>query len=183
MITYIPDMADQAVGLLLSQYQRAPRYTAWVRALVSGAQSIEDICFDLLVTDNPTDATGATLDRWGRVVGQSRRGLPDSEYGRFIEARSKAAVSESDVESVLELWADLTAESEVIWSQLQGGVALMAWRGTPLRPALRDRVKDFMEEIRPGGLSFVLVEAAPKEAAFRFDIGPGFDSGELARWL
>lgn len=58
-----------------------------VAALATPAQALEDALWQLLVQRTVDTAIGVQLDVIGRVVGQSRDGLGDDSYRRYIRAR------------------------------------------------------------------------------------------------
>lgn len=183
-ITYIPNYADQAVALLPSPYHGAERIEALTRAAAAAPQVIEDATFDAMVGDNPTDAAGVTLDRWGRIVGQPRRGLTDEEYRRFIEARIQANIAGSSIEELIELWEAVTAPGEIRHFQLSpAAYALVVFRNTPMRPTLRARVRELMKAVQPAGIGMTLIEAPATDAAYQYDEGPGLNVGAFARIL
>lgn len=181
-LVYIPDYASMAQGLLLSQYNESPRVQALIAACAGGFQAIEDTGFDLLVSTTLSAATGWALDQWGVVVGEPRRGLDDGNYRRFIEARILANLSEGTTDDLIRVFGIIAGPGEVEhWALYPAGFGLSIQRTEPLSDEMRDRIRAFMEEIRPAGVDMTLIEA-PLDA-FQYDAGPGFDEGQFARIL
>ncbi len=182
MISYTPDHAERAVAEMLSQDRRKPRLVAAVRARSKATQTKEDLYFDLLLSNNVDDATGDLLDRWGRFVLEPRGGLEDEAYRGFVRARIAANLSGGTIDELLSIFASITAPSVVANVELYpAGFSLTAVRADPLDDDLRARVRVFMHEIKPGGVGMTMIESTT--VAFTYDIGPGFDAGELSRIL
>lgn len=183
-IQYIPDYEQRSSQLLPQQFRRAKRVDTFVRLAGRVAQRIEDICFDLLVADNPDNATGELLDVWGRTVGERRKGLNDREYRRFITARIMANIAPDDIESIVAVWELITEPDEVQLFWLRpGAFALVAHHQEPLTASIRRRIRAIMESIIPSGIGVTLIEAGPRRHTYTYDEGPGLDDGEFARIL
>lgn len=182
MISYIPDHADRAVADMLSQDRTKPRLVAGVRASACMAQWLEDIAFDLLLSNNIENATGNLLDRWGRFVGEPRGGLDDEAYRGFVSARLAANLSGGTIDELLRIIASTTAPSKV-WQEdlFPGAFALICERAQPMSDSLRARVSGFVRDLKAGGIGLTMIETTTN--AFTYDDGPGFDAGELSRIL
>lgn len=181
-LVYIPDYADQAVALLLSQFQRAPRIVGLVRALAGPAQMLEDIGFDVMLTDSVDVAPGVVLDRWGRLVGEPRRGASDDVYRPFVQARITANNALGSPDDFIDLWQTVTGAEQVRFIALDpAAFMLRVLPDSPLSDELRERIRNFINSIRPAGIGLVMIEALP--GALTYDNGPGYDAGAYARIL
>lgn len=182
MIPYIPNHKERAVADMLSQDRIKPRMVALVRASACMAQCLEDIAFDLLLSNSIENATGDLLDRWGRFVGAARGGLEDEAYRGFVRARLAANLSGGTVDELLRIFASITAPSKV-WQEdlFPGAFALICERAQPLSDSLRARVRGLMRDLKAGGVGLTMIETTTN--AFTYDNGPGFGSGELSRIL
>ncbi len=181
-MAYIANHAERAVSDLLSQDRSKPRIVALVRASACMSQCLEDIAFDLLISNNVNDATGELLDRLGRFVSEPRGGLEDEAYRGFVRARIAANLSGGTVDELVSILRSITAPSVVANVELYpAGFALTVVRTDPLADSLRARVRGLMFEVKPGGVGMTLIEVTA--AAFTLDDGPGFDAGELSRIL
>lgn len=182
MVSYIPDHAARAVELMLSQDRSKPRMVAAVRGTAEASQWIEDVVFDLLISNNVDDATGSLLDRWGRFVMEPRGGLADEDYRGFVRARLAANLSGGTIDEMLMVFASITAPAVVTNAELYpAGFALTAVLANPLGDDLRARVRVFMRNLKAGGVGLTLIESTA--VAFTYDDGPGFDAGELSRLI
>lgn len=183
MISYIPDHADRAVAVMLSQDRCKPRLVAAVRARSKATQAKEDLYFDLLLSNNIENATGNLLDRWGRFVGEPRGGLEDEAYRGFVSARLAANLSGGTIDELLRIFAGITAPSKV-WQEdlFPGAFALICERAQPMPDSLRARVRGFVRDLKAGGIGLTMIETTTN-VAFTYDDGPGFDAGELSRIL
>lgn len=107
MPTQITDHSDQAVARLHSIHKDKANIEALVRLLVDPIQPIEDTLWQLLTERLIDTAIGEQQNVLGRIVGQPRDGLSDSDYRRHIRAR--IAVSKSKG-----LWTDLIAVARLL---------------------------------------------------------------------
>lgn len=182
MIEYVPDHAARAVADMLSQDQSKPRLVAVIRAAARAFQCIEDLAFDLIVSNTVENATGALLDRWGRVVGEARGGLDDEAYRGFVRARMAANVSGGTTDELLSIIASVTAPAVVQQVDLfPAAFALIVSRAQPLPDLLRERVRGFVRDLKAAGVGLTMIEKTGNP--FTYDDGPGFDVGELSRIL
>ena len=181
---YNPDIAGRTARLVPSVYRDAERIQALFASVAETAQHFEDASYGVLVSDAPETAWGNVLDRWGRVVGQGRGGLTDDEYRTFVEARQIANRAGSNIDDLLQVWQLITAPGEHRHFRLPpAGFSLLVWRSRPMRPSYARRVVALMDDIRPAGVEMTLIEAGDKDAAYRYDDGPGLDNGAFARAL
>jgi hypothetical protein len=114
-IALVDNHTEQALGLLISQYQGLPRLSGLVAAITNRLQEFDDCNWDVInkrlldYTDrngNPAHAVGAQLDTIGRIVGQGRAGQDDATYLVFIRARiflNKSRARHDDVIKLLRL--------------------------------------------------------------------------------
>lgn len=86
-IELVEDHREDALALLLTQFQDKPRLAAVLCAFVDPAQETEDAAWQLLTERDLDTAVGAQLDMLGRLVGEAREGRADSEYRPFVRAR------------------------------------------------------------------------------------------------
>ncbi len=107
MTTQITDHSDQAVARLHTIHKAKANIEALVRMLVDPIQTIEDTLWQLLTERLIDTAIGEQLNVLGRIVGQTRDGLSDSDYRRHIRARISVNKSKG-------LWTDLIAVARLI---------------------------------------------------------------------
>jgi len=184
------DHAGRAVDQLHTWLQTKQRVVAVVRGLAAGAQRAEDQFWELLTSDMPEVATGATLTRWGRLVGQDRGTLSDEDYRRVIQAAVLANRCPGDGDSLLRIWQILTAATatRLVETFVGGGATftLYARRESPLSDSMRTRVVALMQIAKPAGVSMALVETVgprPLMGFFTSDTEGTLDAAPLARVL
>ena len=160
-LVYIPDHPERMVHALPSQDWSKPRLTALVRAIGEGIQTMEDTLFDLLIGGAFPAATGATLDLWGRLVGEERLDLSDLDYRRFIRARILVNRCNGTVDELLTIWAMITGPDNLyrLSPMYPAGYTLTVVRTTFLSEAMRRRVRRMMEDAKPAGVTTEYVEA------------------------
>jgi len=163
---------DRAVELLLTQDQRAPRLVGFVRALMAGAQQLEDDLFNLLVSMDLDLAVGALLDRLGAWVDEDRGVLTDAEYRQVIQLKLFALWCSSNTDDMITI-AQLGSGGTVTnWPLYPAGGALEVTTDELMTEAHRTRVGRFLEIARPAGVALHAYNTA-------FD-GFGFDDDETA---
>lgn len=179
-IERIVDHATRALAFVLSQFTDATNIRKLVRIAAGSVQDAEDAAFSLAVDRLLTTAEGAQLDQYGKIVGAPRNGLIDADYSRVLQARIKANRSNGQPDQITGVVSLLLSLSPIVYK----------WRGTAhysllwqVEQATPDdwaaTVRGFVEDMTPAGVSFEATEGVA--GAFRFDSGPGFDAGKLAR--
>jgi hypothetical protein len=90
---------------MLWQHASKPRLQAIVAAFAAGAQHSENLIFAVIVGATTVGgAEGASLDRWGEVVGEFRGGLADDEdYRRFIALRVRVNTEHPSTDAMWEI--------------------------------------------------------------------------------
>jgi len=160
LLQKIWSVGDEAIDRLIGVYQRQPRWQGLMRGLAAGLQRIEDDAYDVLFSTVLELAGGDALDQWGRLVGEPRRGLKDSEYRPFIAARILANLSDGTPAELIEIYEIVTVANDVLhWDHYPAGFRLTAVRDDPMSDARASRVVRLMKDIKPGGVQMVLCEA------------------------
>jgi hypothetical protein len=157
---YVESRADRALDRMLSRYRGADRIEAVYQAIGDGAQLLEDLAFDVLVSTTIADATGDALDQWGAVVGVDRQGARDREYRRYIRAQVLVNKSLGSVDELTEIYETLTEPSRVLHNAHHpSGFRLTAYRADYLPDRAVPRVKRIMDRSKPAGKAMSLVES------------------------
>lgn len=86
-IAWVEDHGDDAVALLLSQFQGKPRIEALVRAYLAGVQDLHDAIYQVLIGIWIDGAEGVQLDGIGEILGLPRSGWTDTTYRVFLRAQ------------------------------------------------------------------------------------------------
>lgn len=160
-LQYIPDHRTRALTLMPSQFQEErPVLAAFMHALGEGSQTLEDVIFDLMVGTRFDAATGANLDIWGDLVGETRGALRDTDYRRFIAARILANRSSGEGDDLIEIAQLITAESTVwLEAYFPAELIITVFRESPMTDAVVDRVAAMMSEVRGIGIKLQVIEA------------------------
>jgi len=173
---------DRAVELLLSQDRQRPRLVAFVRALMAGAQRLEDDLFELLVSMDLDVATGPFLDRLGAWVDEPRGALSDEAYRQVVQLKLFALWCRSSTDDLITIAQIGTAPSTVThWPLYPAGGALEVLTDDGLSEARVARVARFLEAARPAGVALHAYHAPV--AGFGFDDDTdalGWDEGVWA---
>ena len=175
----------EAVDELLSQFRQRANILGYVTGLMVPMQALEDNALLLRTERLLSTAVGAQLDRYGDLVGEPRGSLADADYRRFVQARILANLNGGNGDRMIEVFRLIagpkTTGTAVAYAQVGVGPAysLTILRDAPLATDVASRVADTMDAIRPAGVGHRLVEA-DGALAFQFDVGPGFDLGELS---
>lgn len=191
------DMQDEALGLLPSQYADATNLRAFVGALATPFQAIDD-CLQQMQAGLYIDAAqGVQLDNLGQRVGLQRRGGPyptgtetDASYRRRIVAKSLANRSQGTTPEMQDVFSALFA-GNIISTDVQdvypAAFVLQLYLTTTLTA---DEVQDaiaFMFLCKPAGVrceGIVIVT----DPVFAFDgyptpPGAGYDVGVWADYI
>jgi Protein of unknown function (DUF2612) len=159
-----------------------------IQALAGPAQDLENALQQLLLDRTVSTATGVQLDLLGRVVGQARLGLDDTDYRRTLQARIATNGSRGNAESLIRvavlLVQDATGDAVVTVTNEGAATCIVELDGIATTGALAALIFSFLVEAVSAGVRLQLRwgESPPAEW-FRLDIGPGLDQGHLAGGL
>ena len=185
-LVYIPNHAQIALERTPLQFHQ-PRITALIQALALGVQCLEDAIFDLDISSTLPNATGATLDQWGSLVGERRGGLSDDDYRVFIEAKLLVLRSNGTPDELIEIFRRITApQISIRYAQYpRASFGLWVLRSEAMSDRRALRVGEFMRQAKPGGTEMWLVESITGYFGFKDDPGhPGVpeDAGDSLGW-
>ena len=119
----IAPVAQLALDRLTQQFRDKANIVAFVTALATPAQALEDALQQLLTQRTIYTATGATLDALGKLVGQARNGLADDDYRRYIAARVRANSSDGLPEQLIAICRLVVDDDIVSYTYRNLGVA------------------------------------------------------------
>ena len=156
-LTYDPLLGQSVYNRLLGQDKDKTVIVALATATGNALQAMEDAFFDFATSFPLTVATGAALDRWGAIVGQTRLGLVDADYRRMIQAKILINLCNGSIDAI----------SKIVQTQIEFG---NAWTVTPdaglyyvcfLTPAALPRqvlraIKRGMIDVHPVGIEMHL---------------------------
>lgn len=176
------DHADAAAKRLPQQFKTKPRIVALLRALVSPAQDLEAVFWDLIERSVDT-ANDATLDLIGRIVGQDRNGLDNDTFRRYIRARITTRRSNGLLETVIKV-CRLIVNDPNLYVQTQItpiATLIVRLRTVAVDNAVAAVVIAFLLQTVSAGVRVTVEwsESIPGNT-FTLDIVPGLDVGHLA---
>ena len=178
----ITDHVDEAKGDLLSQFKDKSRVVKFTEIVGTQYQIIEDWFYEILNERMLDNAIGYQLDVLGKIVGGIARwrwGLVDDDYRKLIKVAVRINNSDANAEDTTEIIADLV-DAPVRYIQVQPAHYRGEWiRATRNTDAWLAEVNKQLPRIMASGVDWALVEGVT--GAFRFDSGPGFDQGKLAK--
>lgn len=109
-----PTKNTNVVGLglsrLISRYQGLPNITALLTSYLTEVQAAEDAAWDVFTLANISSAVGNALDLIGKIVGQAREGLSDTQYRVAIGLRILANRSNGRVPDLLKIASTLASQ-------------------------------------------------------------------------
>lgn len=191
------NMQDEALGLLPSQYANATNLRAFVGALSTPFQSIDD-CLQQMQAGMYLDlAAGVQLDHLGARVGLQRRGGPyptgtetDDDYRRRIRAKSLANRSQGTTPEMQEVFALLLA-GKIVGADVQdvypAAFVLQLYVTSALTAAEIEDSIQFMLWCKPAGVRCegIVVVTDPVFAFLGYPSPPGagYDVGAWADYI
>lgn len=189
----IADIAGRMKGWLYWQFRNADNYASVIDAIAGEVQALEDALFDVLTKRMVSNAVGAQLDQWGKLVGEPRNGKSDALYRHFIRVRVLRNTSQGTPERLIAVLKGLTdadklwftdARSQDSWhTETVSGVCFVSWDGPTIDTELAKNLKQILESVAPAGVRIGKL-AQGNDNTFRFDTtGQGFDEGKFARLL
>lgn len=178
-IRYIADHIADGLGRILSQFDRSPTLRGVAAAFLSQVQDAENTLLDLFYSRTIAGASGAQLDVIGRVVGEPRDGLNDSDYRRFLQVRIAVNFAQGERGRLVDIVALATGSDDVHFQPNYPAAFIVSYVvGTSFSEALRARVKALIEAATGSGIGFTVVEAPDDYFGFAEDDDAlGFDEG------
>lgn len=166
---YRDDVEQRAREVLISELQR-PRIMALVDATARRVQELEDAALDLRLVLGLDDATGGWLDRLGRIVGETREGLDDQTYRRFVRARLAINASEGGVEELLSIGRALGGGTALYHPAYPAAYQLTLVTPTPSPASLDARLRQRITDATASGVGVALIIGSPDvDTIFRLD--------------
>lgn len=169
LIVYVPDHDVRAAALLLRQWRDTTRIEGFVRALGAGVQLAELTAWAVIAGGGIDAAEGATLDRWGTLVGEPRGGLDHEQYRAFIELRARVNSLFPNEDMLYGLLADATALyfGEVTRYLVSDGMVWSIYTPAPLPDAVSAHTGWLMRDARPAAIYMPVI--VWDDASFTWD--------------
>lgn len=166
MLEHITDHVARGLALLPRQF-RKDRIQALLATWLEEFQEAEDALWDLLDATLLT-ATGDRLDRYARLLGESRQGLTDSLLRKVLLARVAANRSrgrDRDVTAVLSRFDNDFTIEDVDPAGLIATLPDFQGEGVPAR------LGGLLRRTVAGGVGAQLITPSSAGALFRFAVG------------
>ena len=149
-----------------------------IQADADQAQDLENAIWAVKDARSVENATGATLDYIGEVVGCNRpTGYEDESYRLLIKAQIQMNASGGEPERLIAGVVALAGASWVRYMDYYPCMVSLEFAGTAIA-----NLWTLIKRIVAGGVWLRFVQADGANA-FQFDVGPGFDVGEFSNLL
>ncbi len=183
MPSTLVDHPSEGVALLIEQYQNKPRMKGILTSYLDEIQELEVASYEVANGYFADSAVGAQLEVLGRVVGQPRRGLDDDTFRAFINARVAANISSGTLPDLIRVVLLAVSSQSDAWDpdveywviHPNTTVFYLGGFSNSVAIAVGEVVRDAAEA---KDAIDVLVTEDP-DNAFRWDVGPGWDVGNL----
>lgn len=173
-VTFITDHIAQAKARLIEQYKGKQRIEGMVSASVEEIQNLEDVFKALNMERGVETAEGTQLDKIGEIVGIERvLGQSDAEYRLEIKAKIVQNLNQGTPEEIIAA-AKFFIGATFAWYLEVYPAAVDIFTTTPLDPALAANIRLKLESFLPAGVKLDSLGYYDPDAAFRFDMAPGF---------
>lgn len=179
-ITKINDHLAAGLARRLEQWKDKPNLQSAISGLITGAQELEDVFFELC--NNRLDlinTIGEQLDQFGTIVGQSRLGLTDDLYRILLQARIFINISNGDANSIIGAAKLLTNARFIHYMNLNNAQFSIGSDGT-IDVLSIDFLLSNLQRVAMGGVRSNYICIYDKTEAFSMDgnnlltIGQGF---------
>lgn len=161
---------------LIQAFKDKPKALAFLEVNATSWQALENAFIDLLDLRFLSTATGISLDRIGKLVGQKRLELSDDDYRRFLRARIATNRSNGTILDVIKVAKLVLNNADLRVVVDNQGIATYVVRiaDGAVTDALADIVISFLREATAAGVR-VLLETSRNAPAdtFNFFNGPG----------
>jgi hypothetical protein len=165
---------DLAAEYALQQYKKDGSVRDLLVAFSSPFNETDQMFFDLFTILDIDLSVGKQLDVIGKIIGQRRLGLSDSEYRIRLKLRIAVNRSFGDPETAIALISALTGATRVQYIPQYPANATFFTNGTVAVPNLSDEV----DSVTPLGVGSSVITSALGDTPFVFggdDDGLGFN--------
>lgn len=183
----ITDHVERSLAANLSQFRGKPAWTGLITSIVRQVQEVEDAAWAVLVARVLANATGWTLDKIGKLVGQERQGMVDDDYRRYISARIATNRSKGGIRDLITISRlilnDDDAVVRAIWQTPTAhhtpATVVVRIEEISVATSLADILIDFLRQAVLGGVRVILEYTSETwGSTFRWDApSRGWDSG------
>lgn len=107
------NVIDRGLDRLLYQFQDSGNYKDLVATYLMLQEDIQSLCFEVLGSKDIQTATGLSLDLIGKIVGQPRSNLSDTDYRQAIIIKIFINNSRGTISDIQNIVKALTNSDEV----------------------------------------------------------------------
>lgn len=181
-VSQITDHSTEALATQSTWTHGHERIRKLCELITDQVQLLENATWELLTNSILSAADGVILDEYGAIFDHARGGLSDTNYRRALETVMAAHQSDGGAKQLIYLASTLIGVLVEYTVFPLAHYRLEYEIATAISGDWETRVLKILEILRPAGVSYSLVEGTTADSgAFRFDSGPGFDVGHLAR--
>lgn len=112
MTQFIADYKDRLRAATYSWWASKARVGAYIKALGSVFQTVEEDVYGLVFSLPISQASGTTLDKWGDILGEQRLGLNDAAYRRVLRAKIAFLAAKGSGPRILDAFTNFTGDPE-----------------------------------------------------------------------
>ncbi len=165
---YVADHTEQAVGHLISFF-RKPRWMAFVRALVTPIQNLEDVIWAMYSSFDLETATGAQLDIVGSWVGEFRNDRDDAAYRTAIRTRILVRGSHGTIDDLLNILETAEPNVQHVLTEYWPATIVLEWT-EDLENLTQLDLHQLVKLAKPAGVKYMTVYAPLAESFFWDDV-------------
>ena len=159
---------DKALSRLPEQLKRSTVLIAFLKAVLTPMQELEEMFFSLLALKSIDDATDAVLDLIGKLVGQPRNGQADVTYRMYIKVRLAVNRSRGLPSDYVKISSLLFPDANVE-VKAKGATAEVTLHGVVLSASDAAIVLGFLQDAHGAGVRVVLhTFPTPEAVAFSY---------------
>jgi hypothetical protein len=167
-IEQINNHSEIAIDKLLAQFKEKPKIDALIRMQTDQIQDLENAAFGLYVGRSLQTATGATLDRWGNLLGELRSGRSDSEYRAAMFFKITRNIAQGTPSDLISIFQILTGAQNVKYSEQYPATAFLVGIGMP-EGTDTDILGPYIKAAAPAGVRLGQITVATGDRVFGFE--------------
>lgn len=165
---------------LMTQYVDKPLFTGALAAFTAQFQALEDAFIGVQATNDPNNATGIQLDRFGAIVGLPRpSGMSDSTYLILALAQVGINTSQGTPEAVIASFSILTGSARVDLNELYPAAITLMGSGQVTALSVAD-LTVVIQSILSAGVSLDSIGYFDPTNPFVFEGGVGGGMGDAS---
>lgn len=183
MAAHITDHVARAIARLPDQFKGKVKLELLLTTFIEPFQEIEDALWQLLTERTLDVAIGQQLDDIGTIVQFFRDGANDDTYRRRLRARVKVIRSRGSGDELLQITRLIIDDALATVTLVPGYPAALVIRidARPVAQEIAEMAIDFLRKAVAGGVRIILeYTTLDTSGLFRWDTGPGWDSGYFA---